>query len=133
MLIPKASHLVERVAERLLRSGSLDDSAAQLLRPAGGAELPADASADLTVQADAAPVATGLHPLQHRSSLFAAAPVSLLPSAVASGVAAPPLLSTLPAQPLAAAAPAGLGQPRMQAGGPAIPTTAMLDRARDFG
>src|SRR3984957_6539993 len=42
MLIPKASHLVERVAERLLRSGALDDSAAQLLsqpdtEPAGDA------------------------------------------------------------------------------------------------
>lgn len=31
MLTPKASHLVERVAERLLRSGSLEASAAQLL------------------------------------------------------------------------------------------------------
>jgi protein-tyrosine kinase len=43
MLIPKASHLVERVAERLLRSGALDDSAAQLLRQPGSdsAEPPA--------------------------------------------------------------------------------------------
>ncbi len=44
MLIPKASHLVERVAEKLLRSGALDDSAAQLLRqpsadPAGDAAV----------------------------------------------------------------------------------------------
>jgi receptor protein-tyrosine kinase len=31
MLTPKASHLVERVAERLLRSGNLEASAAQLL------------------------------------------------------------------------------------------------------
>ena len=45
MLIPKASHLVERVAERLLRSGALDDSAAQLLQP-GSAPVPAGASAD---------------------------------------------------------------------------------------
>src|SRR5271157_3924543 len=36
MLIPKASHLVERAAERLLRSGAPDDTAAQLMRPAGG-------------------------------------------------------------------------------------------------
>jgi receptor protein-tyrosine kinase len=41
MLIPKASHLVERVAERLLRSGDLDDSAAQLLR---GGDPAADAA-----------------------------------------------------------------------------------------
>jgi protein-tyrosine kinase len=33
MLRPKASHLVERVAEKLLRSGALEESAAQLLDP----------------------------------------------------------------------------------------------------
>ena len=33
MLRPKASHLVERVAEKLLRSGALEDSAAQMLDP----------------------------------------------------------------------------------------------------
>src|SRR4051794_21721998 len=37
MLIPKASHLVERAAERLLRSGALDDTAAQLMQPGGHA------------------------------------------------------------------------------------------------
>ena len=36
MLTPKASHLVERAAERLLQSGAPDDTAAQLMRPAGG-------------------------------------------------------------------------------------------------
>lgn len=36
MLRPKSSHLVERVAEKLLRAGALEDSAAQLLDP----ELP---------------------------------------------------------------------------------------------
>jgi receptor protein-tyrosine kinase len=33
MLLPKASHLVERVAERLLRSGAVDASTAQLMEP----------------------------------------------------------------------------------------------------
>ncbi len=33
MIPPKTSHLVERVAERLLRSGALEGSAAQLLEP----------------------------------------------------------------------------------------------------
>ena len=33
MLRPKASHLVERVAEKLLRTGALEDSAAQVLDP----------------------------------------------------------------------------------------------------
>jgi receptor protein-tyrosine kinase len=40
MLIPKASHLVERVAERLLRSGALDDSSAQLLRGGDASGVP---------------------------------------------------------------------------------------------
>jgi len=42
MLIPKTSHLVERVAERLLRSGNLEGSAAQLMDP-GQAASPAAA------------------------------------------------------------------------------------------
>ncbi len=33
MLKPKSSHLVERVAEKLLQSGSLEESAAHLLDP----------------------------------------------------------------------------------------------------
>ncbi len=37
MFIPKVSHLVERVAERLLRSDALDELAAQLLRRHGAA------------------------------------------------------------------------------------------------
>ena len=40
MLIPKTSHLVERVAERLLRSGNLEGSAAQLMEP-GQTAVPA--------------------------------------------------------------------------------------------
>nr|WP_294502634.1 hypothetical protein [uncultured Rhodopila sp.] len=47
MLIPKASHLVERAAERLLRSGALDDTASQLMQPGNSAppneETPAPA------------------------------------------------------------------------------------------
>ncbi len=44
MLTPKASHLVERVAERLLRSGSLDASTGNLMEPAPArqAEAPAN-------------------------------------------------------------------------------------------
>src|SRR3954447_15460197 len=45
MLIPKASHLVERVAERLLRSGALNDTAAQLLQPGGAPKPAAEAQA----------------------------------------------------------------------------------------
>jgi receptor protein-tyrosine kinase len=56
MLIPKASHLVERAAERLLKSGALDESAAQLMQPG-------------TRQADA-----DRAPAPSRSSLFAPPP-----------------------------------------------------------
>lgn len=68
MLIPKASHLVERVAERLLKTGALDGSAAQLLQP--GAAAAADGSAKRPVEP---PVATP-DPVERRSSLFVAPP-----------------------------------------------------------
>jgi protein-tyrosine kinase len=71
MLIPKASHLVERVAERLLRSGALDESSAQLLRQPGGD--PAGDAADHDATPAAAQPSTGP---AHRSSLFAAAPAT---------------------------------------------------------
>jgi protein-tyrosine kinase len=67
MLIPKASHLVERVAERLLRSGALEESSAQLLRQPS-VEPAADAVPALPTQRPAAPPA-------QRSSLFAPPPV----------------------------------------------------------
>ncbi|MFO1027310.1 MAG: hypothetical protein U1E70_19205 [Acetobacteraceae bacterium] len=45
MTTPKGSHLVERAAEKLLRSGSLDESAAQLLQSqASDATLPSQPS-----------------------------------------------------------------------------------------
>jgi protein-tyrosine kinase len=102
MLIPKASHLVERVAERLLRSGALDDPSAQLLRqpsvdPAANHDEPA---ADRTLTPPAPPpVAT---PAQ-RSSLFAPPPPIRTPAAASPPAAAPPLAAApLPAPSLAA-------------------------------
>ncbi|MEA2742635.1 MAG: protein-tyrosine kinase [Acetobacteraceae bacterium] len=65
MLTPKASHLVERAAERLLRSGESDDPAAQLMRHAD-ALAGADNDAAAALQAPASPV--------RRSSLFAPPP-----------------------------------------------------------
>jgi receptor protein-tyrosine kinase len=70
MLIPKASHLVERVAERLLRSGALDESSAQLLRQPGG-EAPGGEAASDAAAGDApagGEVASNGPP--QRSSLF---------------------------------------------------------------
>ncbi|MDR3534675.1 MAG: hypothetical protein P4L90_29435 [Rhodopila sp.] len=126
MLMPKASHLVERVAERLLRSGALDDSSAQLLRQPNAAP-----AADPAVQVQAEPV--------QRSSLFAAPAAK---PALPLGTAAPnqpmtgaglspaageearaPEASVLPS-------PAILGQARVPglSGGQA----AVLDRPADF-
>jgi receptor protein-tyrosine kinase len=48
MLIPKGSHLIERAAERLLRTGAVEGSAAQLLQPAGRAGSGALADAATT-------------------------------------------------------------------------------------
>jgi receptor protein-tyrosine kinase len=80
MLIPKASHLVERVAERLLRSGSLDESTTQLLQSQGG-----------TADADAAIETTEA---TQRSSLFAPptparADAALAPAQAAYGADSP--------------------------------------------
>lgn len=98
MLIPKASHLVERVAERLLRSGALDESAAQLLRP--GTALEPDQGSS--------PAAAGSSPAASpasRSSLFAAEP--------ASEAAPPAMLPTAPLSAPALPSPAILGQARV--------------------
>ena len=126
MLIPKASHLVERVAERLLRSGALEDSAAQLLVQPGAPPTPgpaADAALSKSAQT-------------RRSSLFAPPPPS------------PAIMAQIPVGPgdangLARAdAPVGpvlpspailrqahvLGQPADMAGSPA----AVLDRQSEF-
>jgi receptor protein-tyrosine kinase len=114
MDIPKASHLVERVAERLLRSGALDDSAAQLLQP-GSAPAPAtDAPPPPKLGAPA------------RSSLFAPPPQ---PAADKNGAPAP----TVPQGPvLPTAAVLGqarvLGQPAATPGGA---QAAVLDRAAE--
>ena len=75
MLKPKASHLVERVAEKLLRSGALEDSAAQLMDP----ELPVATSPVLGL---GAPVLDAMPPVArvpraarpNPSSLFAPKP-----------------------------------------------------------
>lgn len=65
MTTPKGSHLVERAAEKLLRSGSLDESAAQLLQSQGS-----DATLSPLGSAQQAPQQA----LPPSSSLFAAPP-----------------------------------------------------------
>ena len=139
MLIPKASHLVERVAERLLRSGALEDSSAQLLRQPS-VEPAGDASVQGATLVAPAPVAA---PAQ-RSSLFAAPalPTKAVPPVVAPALGASVSLSglgssagdgTFPAgddtfsgtTPLAA--PAVLGQSRT------LSPSTVLDRPADYG
>jgi protein-tyrosine kinase len=132
MLIPKASHLIERVAERLLRAGALEDSAVQLMRPPGedGAitaaeHFPAAASPPPAVSPQAA--ATPEAPLQG-SSAFTPPANAALP---ASDLSAPPtgagqlsrnsLFADAPAPPPVivglAPGPGGtMGQPEMPRG-----------------
>jgi protein-tyrosine kinase len=77
MLIPKASHLVERVAERLLRSGDLDDSAAQLLRPPNiefGPEREGERTVNGSSEAAGSQHAAAQAEAQQRVSLFKPAP-----------------------------------------------------------
>jgi receptor protein-tyrosine kinase len=145
MLIPKASHLVERVAEKLLRSGALDESAAQLLGPPG-AETAADPVAGEGSQgapngADAHPAADRAAPLQ-RSSLFAPPPSEATPKQqpAIEAVSAPPGVSVNEAGPAAADADFGPLPGNAEAGtpafpapagpGPALPSPAILGQAR---
>jgi protein-tyrosine kinase len=134
MLIPKASHLVERVAERLLRSGALDDSAAQLMRRPDGDGRVAGAGNDGTVAAAPEPAP----PLQ-RSSLFASppsppAPVGALPAIPVSHPGSRTADGPVPSpagdaeqwgDALPAGAPAGTS--------PALASPAILDHARTLG
>ena len=145
MLIPKPSHLVERVAERLLRSGAsgleaMDDSAARLLRP-GSDEAP---SPDLATQGTvfAAPsAAPPVVPPVRRSSLFAPAPVLSRPAPpVANGIADQPSgtlgetpgFEALEPDPVSDAAPLASGAIHGQNRAPRQATTS-LHRAADFG
>jgi receptor protein-tyrosine kinase len=149
MLIPKASHLVERVAERLLRSGNIDDPAAQLLRSAGDESGLHGASAatptQLVMETPPPPLAAA--PAE-RSSLFAPPPSQVRPVSALAGVTAPlgtavggmalggfglpgagaPNAGDVPRP--AQAAPGILGQPRPL--GQAAGQAAVLERPADF-
>jgi receptor protein-tyrosine kinase len=109
MLIPKASHLVERAAERLLRSGALDDGEAQLLQP--GAARAADAPAA------AEPVAEA--PAPKRSSLFVTPPPAAMRPVTPAPGAVP--LPVAPTPAFGEAAPLGSGGAQ----------AAVLERPRD--
>ncbi|MEA2772935.1 MAG: protein-tyrosine kinase [Acetobacteraceae bacterium] len=145
MLIPKASHLVERVAERLLRSGALDESAAQLLRQPGGesaADGPSSDQATAEAASNGAATVT-LSPVAgpaQRSSLFAPPPslARPVPPVLRNGLVASPLVA-----PSAGASPSGKEPPDVialpQAGddpGPdasPLASPAILGQQRDFG
>jgi receptor protein-tyrosine kinase len=110
MLIPKASHLVERAAERLLKSGALDQSAAHLLQPGAA---PAD---------DAGPIEPAQPAFGRRSSLFAPPPAAAVPEApqpVHAGADRPTPATALGASQAAAVmtSPPILGQAASQASG----------------
>jgi protein-tyrosine kinase len=95
MLIPKASHLIERVTERLLRSGGLDASTAQLLR-----QPAVHPTADAAFERTPDPVTGSAEPASaapsERSSLFAAPPQAAVMT---------PVLASAPALPAGPKAP----------------------------
>jgi protein-tyrosine kinase len=132
MLIPKASHLVERVAERLLRSGALDDSAAQLLRQPD-AEPVGDAG---TNEVGGAPAE-----VSRRSSLFAPPPNLAAPRGemVAPVLADAPDHEEEPSEPQASPGSAEAADarraplPPAPVTGPALPSPAILGQARPLG
>jgi protein-tyrosine kinase len=130
VLKPKASHLIERVAERLRLSGALDNSAAQLLRPLSDETVANASRHDLaaipnraypgfnlgpshavTVQKQnsllpeslALPPSTALPVLDEGvcSSVFGSlAADDITPAGADSFVTSPPAPSTIPEQPL---------------------------------
>lgn len=112
MLIPKASHLVERAAERLLKSGALDNSAAHLMQPGAA---PVDNPAPIQAAASAVAPAPGPSGLSRRSSLFAPPPATVVAGvpSQANGAVATPTTALGGNQPGAPVTPsaAGLTQP----------------------
>jgi protein-tyrosine kinase len=160
MLIPKASHLVERVAERLLRSGALDDSTTQLLRPPGGeptadapdhnAPNPSARDHDAPGWGAAGPAVAQMVPqlaaaAAQRSSLFAPAPQStLFAPAPSSTLFAPAPSSTRPVPPpangrlppplangVSAPSPAATGAATVSLNGPGAPSDGTAPSAED--
>jgi receptor protein-tyrosine kinase len=138
MLIPKASHLVERVAERLLRSGALDDSSAQLLRKPS-VEPTTDASDHVATPPAPRPLVTPAL----RSSLFAAPPSQAKPPPPRSMpiAAAEVSLAGLGSPPDEDATPAGdaeglenppLATPAIHGQSRLLGQAAVLDRHEDF-
>jgi receptor protein-tyrosine kinase len=130
MLIPKASHLVERVAERLLRSGALDETAAQLMQPGGAAGPDAGAAAAEAEPAVVeAPMRQASGETARRSALFAPPPA---PADSGADEAAPPPSGSgdAAAQPGALPAASISGRARMPApaGAPPGAQAAMLER-----
>jgi protein-tyrosine kinase len=148
MLIPKASHLVERVAERLLRSGALDDSAAQLLRqPSMDATTTATTEANASVS-PVANVATVPVPVEvdvkRRSSLFAPPPGAAMAKSVTAGSVLAPALGDAPeeddeppARHVAPASETAVHRPAAPFGAPlsapVLPSPAILGQARPLG
>jgi protein-tyrosine kinase len=110
MLRPKASHLVERAAERLLRSGALEDSAAQLMEPTETAPIGLEPKTEIvspqtvTVPAGLLPAApAGAGPMRSDSvTALAEPPIYPLPRQSAASMSREPgaAADTVSADPL---------------------------------
>jgi receptor protein-tyrosine kinase len=134
MLIPKASHLVERVAERLLRSGALDQTAAQLMQPGtdpNAANAAADAPDPAGVEAPGGQVAGEA---RRASALFAPPPPLAAPGAAPAALAPPLSGDAGTVRAGALPAPSILGRARApgQTGGHSAPQTATIERPAPF-
>lgn len=105
MLKPKASHLVERVAEKLLRSGALEDSAAQLLDPG----LPV--AALLAPEPTTVVLPTGRPAYPNRSALFAPHPDDAASSGLPADFPGSNIVEARPRRPRPTETPARLAAP----------------------
>jgi len=90
-MLPKASHLVERVAEKLLRSGALEGSAAQLLEASPQPQPPADIAAAPGNGASRSALFAPPPP-PPKSALFAPEAPPVPPGSVAAAAPLPPPL-----------------------------------------
>ena len=102
MLTPKNSHLAERVAERLLRSGAPDDPAARLLRQTGGEPAAKEAMAKETIDGATPDAVVPVSPQDiapvRRSSLFSRpkSPERPVPTAYSPEPSPPPIQDQSP-------------------------------------
>jgi protein-tyrosine kinase len=130
MLIPKTSHLVERVADRLLQSGALDDSTADLLRPRGGESAADTACSETAVRNAILATPESVASPDRRSLLFASSSSASAPPPPVVANSAPPGQPTVldsPAEFRSSVTPPGRQGGPADPGAPTSPAAASVD------